>query len=158
MQTISKADLLDTDIGFYHCTRAPATEVAVRLADKALGQGKRLLILGEKARLAELDRLLWTLIDSSFLPHALAGGPHDSEQPILLAETPEAANGATLLLSLEAGIPAALDGFERVLNLFEDGTPAHSRARGDWKALADRDGVVRSYWQQTERGGWDKRA
>jgi len=130
----------------------------VRLAEKALGQGKRLLIVGDRARLEELDRLLWTQADHSFLPHALAGGPHDSEQPILLAETPEPANGAPLLLSLEAGIPADLSAFERVLNLFEDGTAAHSRARADWKALADRDGVVRSYWQQTERGGWEKKA
>jgi len=136
----------------------PALEVAVRLAEKALGQGKRLLIVGDRARLEELDRLLWTQADHSFLPHALAGGPHDSEQPILLAETPEPANGAPLLLSLEAGIPADLSAFERVLNLFEDGTAAHSRARADWKALADRDGVVRSYWQQTERGGWEKKA
>jgi DNA polymerase III subunit chi len=130
----------------------------VRLADKAHASGKRLLIVGERARLEELDRLLWTFIDNSFLPHALAGGPHDADQPILLAEAPEPANGATLLLSLEAGIPADLSRFERVLNLFEDGTPAHSRARADWKALADREGLVRSYWQQTERGGWDKRA
>ncbi len=136
----------------------PANEVAVRLADKVLGQGKRLLIVGEASRLEALDRLLWTFGDNSFLPHGRAGGPHDADQPILLAETPDPANGATLLLSLEAGIPADMAPFERVLNLFEDGTPAHSRARADWKALADREGVARSYWQQTERGGWEKRA
>jgi DNA polymerase III subunit chi len=95
--------------------------------------------------------------DASFLPHGRAGGPHDGDQPILLAETPDPANGAVLLLSLEAGIPADMTRFERVLNLFEEGSPAHSRARADWKALADRDGVERSYWQQTERGGWEKR-
>jgi DNA polymerase-3 subunit chi len=136
----------------------PANEVAVRLTEKAHSGGKRLLIVGDRARLEELDRLLWTYADHSFLPHALAGGPHDSEQPILLAEAPDPANGATLLLSLEGGIPADFSAFERVLNLFEDGTPAHSRARADWKALADRDGVVRTYWQQTERGGWEKKA
>ena len=154
------------DIGFYHCTRAPAAEVAVRLSAKVLESGGRLLVVGERPRLEALDKALWALVPDSFLPHALAGGEFDSEQPILLAETAEpvngapphgAANGARLLLSLEAGVPGDMDGFERVLNLFEDGSAAHERARLDWKALGSRDGLTRSYWQQNERGGWEKR-
>jgi DNA polymerase-3 subunit chi len=146
------------EIAFYHCTRQPANEVAIRLAEKALAGGQRLLVIGARERLEALDRLMWTYTDHSFLPHGLAGGPHDPDQPILLSETAEPANGAKLLLSLEAGVPATLDGFDRLFNLFEDGTPAHTRARADWKALADRDGMTRSYWQQTERGGWRKQA
>ncbi|WP_181160121.1 DNA polymerase III subunit chi [Sandaracinobacter neustonicus] len=145
------------DIGFYHCTRAPAAEVAVRLCAKALESGGRLLIVGERARLEALDKALWTQVADSFLPHALAGGAYDSEQPILLSETAEPVNGAKLLLSLEAGVPGAMDGFDRVLNLFEDGSPAHERARLDWKALGSREELTRSYWQQNERGGWEKR-
>lgn len=164
------------DIGFYHCTRAPAADVAVRLSARVLESGKRLLVIGERSRLEALDKALWTLLPDSFLPHALAGGDADSEQPILLSEKAVPANGATLLLSLEAGVPGEMDSFERVLNLFEDGSAAHARARADWKALsaradmaeataradlteaAARDGLTRSYWQQTERGGWEKRA
>ena len=145
------------DIGFYHCTRAPAAEVAVRLSAKVLESGQRLLVVGERPRLEALDKALWALVPDSFLPHALAGGAFDADQPILLAETAEPVNGAKLLLSLEAGVPGAMDGFERVLNLFEDGSPAHERARLDWKALGSRDGLTRSYWQQNERGGWEKR-
>lgn len=146
------------DIGFYHCTRAPANEVAIRLAEKALAGGQRLLVIGARERLETLDKLMWTYADHSFLPHGLAGGDHDAHQLVLLSETTEPANGAKLLLSLEAGVPATLDGFDRLLNLFEDGTPAHTRARADWKALADREGMTRSYWQQTERGGWQRQA
>lgn len=146
------------DIGFYHCTRAPALEVAVKLAAKAHGQGLRVLVLGERPRLEALDSALWTDRPESFLAHGLAGGPHDADQPILLSDAPVPANGATLLLSLEAGVPDALDGFDRVLNLFEDGTPAHDRARADWKALAAREGLTRSYWQQTDRGSWERKA
>ena len=145
------------DIGFYHCTRAPAAEVAVRLSAKALEGGQRLLVIGPADRLAALDKALWTLLPDSFLPHGLAGGADDAEQPILLSETVTPANGARLLLSLEAGVPGEMDGFDRVLNLFEDGSPAHERARLDWKALGSRDGLTRSYWQQNERGGWEKR-
>ena len=116
------------------------------------------LVIGARDRLEQLDTLMWTYADHSFLPHGLAGGDHDADQPVLLSETVAPANGATLLLSLEAGVPGTLDGFDRLLNLFEDGTPAHTRARADWKALADREGMTRSYWQQTERGGWQRQA
>lgn len=146
------------DIGFYHCTRMPANEVAIRLAEKVLGGGQRLLVIGARERLETLDKLMWTYADHSFLPHALAGGDHDADQPVLLSEAAEQTNGATLLLSLAVGVPPTLDGFDRLFNLFEDGTPAHSRARADWKALADREGMTRSYWQQTEQGGWHKQA
>jgi DNA polymerase-3 subunit chi len=149
---------LPLDIGFYHCTRAPAADVAVRLSAKALEGGQRLLVIGAPDRLAALDKALWTLIPDSFLAHGMAGSAQDADQPILLSETVEPVNGARLLLSLEAGVPGGMDGFDRVLNLFEDGTPAHERARLDWKALSTREGLTRSYWQQTERGGWEKRA
>ena len=132
--------------------------MAIRLAEKVLAGGQRLLVIGARDRLEQLDKLMWTYADHSFLPHALAGGAHDADQPVLLSETVEPANGAKLLLSLEAGVPAALDSFDRLLNLFEDGSPAHTRARADWKALADRDGLTRSYWQQTDKGGWQKQA
>lgn len=155
-----------TDVGFYHCTRAPALEVAVRLAAKAFGGGQRLMVLAPPERLEALDKLMWTFDEASFLPHAQAGSENDAEQPVLLAPVlgqvslgeAAPANGARLLMLMETGLPAGFDAFDRVLNLFEDGTPAHERARTDWKALQARDGVTRSYWQQKEGGGWDKRA
>lgn len=144
------------DIGFYHCTRAPAVDVAVRLIAKAYAAGARILVTGAPAGLAALDKALWTTDAESFLPHALAGAADDGAQPILLAETAEAANGATMLLSLQAGIPAGFEQFQRVLNLFEEGGEAHQRARADWKALGGLSGATRTYWQQKEGGGWEK--
>jgi DNA polymerase III subunit chi len=144
------------DVGFYHCTRAPAVEVAVKLAAKALASGERLLMVGERAQLDALDKALWVQDPDSFLAHGFAGTADDPEQPILLSEQPVAGNGARLLLLVEAGVPAELGGFDRVLNLFEEGGAAHQRARADWKALGGREGVARTYWQQTERGGWEK--
>ncbi len=145
------------EIGFYHCTRAPVLETAVRLAAKALDSGQRLLVVGDKGMLAALDTALWEQIPDSFLAHGEAGGADDAQQPILLSGVVEPANGAGLLMLLEQGIPGDLAAFSRLLSLFADGSEAHARARLDWKALADREGVTRSYWQQTPRGGWEKR-
>jgi len=146
------------EVGFYHCTRAPATEVALRLAAKAHAAGQRLLILVASAQLEPLDRALWVEDRDSFLPHAIAGGAHDAEQPILLADQlpAEPPNGARLLMLLEQGLPPEFAGFTRLLNLFDDNSPAHHRARTDWKAIGSRSGLDRSYWRQTPRGGWEK--
>jgi len=154
LPTITRADLLE--VGFYHCTRQPAARIAVRLAALAYGSGQRLLIVGAPERLEALDTALWVDDPESFLPHALAGGEHDADQPILLSETPDPANNARLLMVLETGLPAEFDRFDRVLNLFDDGSDAHLRARTDWKAIADREGVERVYWQQSPQGKWER--
>lgn len=150
------------EVGFYHCTHQPALKIASRLAARAWESGQRLLITGTAERLQLLDKGLWVDDPASFLPHAMAGEAEDAEQPILLAETPvpengEAANSARLLMVLEVGLPVSFERFDRVLNLFDDGTDAHTRARADWKAIGGRDGIQRVYWQQNERGGWEKR-
>ncbi len=129
----------------------------MRLAAKAYASGQRLLVVGGADQLAALDRALWVSDPDSFLAHGRAGGAGDTDQPILLAETSAPANGASLLMLLETGLPAGFDRFERVLNLFDDGSEAHSRARADWKALGGRNEVSRAYWQQKEGGGWEKR-
>ena len=145
------------DIGFYHCTRAPVVAVGVRLIAKACAAGTRVVVTGDDSHLAAIDKALWADDPESFLPHAMAGDADDAAQPVLLSATAGPANGATLLVSLAAGLPAGFDHFTRVLNLFEDGSDAHVRARADWKALAGLSAVSRSYWQQKEQGGWEKK-
>lgn len=130
----------------------------MRLAARAMESGQRLLITGTPETLEALDKALWVDDPASFLPHALAGGEHDADQPILLSQTAEAANGARLLMLVESGLPALFDRYDRVLNLFNDGGDAHIRARADWKAIGGRDGVSRTYWQQNERGRWERMA
>lgn len=147
-----------TDVGFYHCTRSPLLQVAVRLAEKAYAGDQRMLIAGDAALLEELDELLWTYSDASFLPHAIAGRLDDSEQPLLLSPdiSQPPANGARLLMLLASAVPAEFAAFDRILNLFEEGTAAQVQARADWRRLASDADAGCSYWQQTERGGWQK--
>lgn len=131
----------------------------MRLAGKAHAAGQRLLMVADRGALDGLDRLLWTLDPASFLPHAIAGTMDDCDQPILLA--PEAVapapNGARLLMLVGQPLPAEADRFERILLLFEDGSPAHVRARADWRTTAADARLRRSYWQQTDGGGWKRK-
>lgn len=144
------------EVGFYHCTRRPAAEVAVQLAARAWDARQRLLIVAEGGTLDRLDRLLWTQDPASFLPHARAGAGAEAEQPILLSESLTAANRAELLMLVETPLPPLPQPFARAFHLFDDGSEGHLRARAEWKALAGSPHATRIFWKQSPSGRWEK--
>jgi DNA polymerase-3 subunit chi len=143
-------------VDFYHLTAVPLDRVLPRVAERVLAQGERLLIVAEAARLPALDRLLWAYRPDSFLPHACAEGEGDAGQPILLSAEPEPANRAGNI-ALADGIwrDAALE-FDRAFHFFDGERIVE--ARQAWRALADRAGIERRYWKQSEGGGWEQLA
>ena len=144
-------------VDFYHLTRAPLERVLPSVAQKILDGGGRLLIVAENedAR-AKLDQLLWRFSAESFLPHAQAGMGDDAVQPVLIAETTEAANSARNI-ALADGVwrDEALT-FDRAFHFFDADRIAEARTA--WKALADKPDIVRNYWKQDEAGKWEKAA
>lgn len=145
---------------FYHLTRTPLEATLPMLLGKAREAGWRVAVRGTSAeRMAWLDERLWLGTDDSFLPHGLAGGPHDADQPILLTTGPEAANGAQCVMAMDnAQVDAAeVAALKRVCILF-DGNDAQAVAasRDQWRALT-RAGCAAQYWSQ-EDGPWTKKA
>ncbi|MEX0309832.1 MAG: DNA polymerase III subunit chi [Tateyamaria sp.] len=144
---------------FYHLTRRPLEDTLTMLLGKALDAGWRVAVRGpDAARLGWVDDKLWLGTDEGFLPHGLAGGPHDADQPVLLT-TGEAGNGATCVMAID-GAPVSADevnALDRVCVLF-DGNDADALdvARGQWKTLKDA-GVAAQYWSE-ESGRWEKKA
>ncbi|GAB5433964.1 DNA polymerase III subunit chi [Tritonibacter mobilis] len=145
---------------FYHLTRKPLQETLPVLLDKARGAGWRIAVRGrDPERLAWLDDTLWLAGDASFLPHGIAGGPHDALQPILLTTASEAANGADCVMSVDGAEvqPDEVDALERVCILFDGTDPeAVQHARGQWKTLTAA-GCLAQYWSE-ESGRWEKKA
>ena len=62
---------------FYHLTRSAAEQLLPVLIGKSRAAGWRVELRGTDAgRMARLDEALWQ--GEGFLPHGLAGGPHDA--------------------------------------------------------------------------------
>lgn len=145
---------------FFHLMQsAPADTLAVN-APRALGQGWRVLVRGtDAATLERLDSDLWTRGgDESFLPHGLAGGTHDADQPILLG-TGDAVNGAKVLALIDGAgaTDAEIASMERVWVLFDGNDSARLQAaRLQWKAMTAA-GHAAQYWSE-ESGRWEKKA
>ncbi|WP_299207147.1 DNA polymerase III subunit chi [uncultured Tateyamaria sp.] len=144
---------------FYHLTRRPLEDTLIMLLGKSLQAGWRVAVRGpDVARLGWLDEKLWLGADEGFLPHGMAGGPHDADQPVLLTTGP-AANGATCVVSIDGAEVTAdeVAQLDRVCVLFDGNDPAAlDAARGQWKALKDA-GASAQYWSE-ESGRWEKKA
>ena len=148
---------------FYHLTRAPLEVTLPMLLDKARGAGWRVLVRGsDPARIAWLDERLWLAGDADFLPHGVAGGAHDADQPVLLAtDAPGTApaNGAACLMAVDGAPVSAAEVAQmaRVCVLFDgNDTAAVERARAQWKELTGA-GCAAQYWSE-ESGKWEKKA
>ena len=115
-----------------------------------------LVVAAEPERRASLDRQLWVYAADSFLPHTQAGGEADADQPVLIAGTTDAANGARFVALVDGGWRDEALGFDRAFHFFGDEEVVAARAA--WRALATRDGVERRYWKQDEDGRWQQAA
>lgn len=145
---------------FYHLIQsAPADTLAVN-APRALQQGWRVMVRGtDPAALERLDAALWLKGgDESFLPHGLAGGPQDADQPVLLGPGAPA-NGAKVLALVDGAeaTDAEIEAMERVWVLFDGNDEARLQAaRAQWKAMTGA-GHAAQYWSE-ESGRWEKKA
>ena len=146
------------DVLFYHLTRSPVERALEMLLEKALAAGWRVVVRGtDDAHLQRLDERLWLGPEERFLPHGLAGGPHDAHQPVLLTTDSAIPNGAACLMSLDGAEVSAQEAREltRVCILFDGADEAAlGRARAQWKALSDA-GIAAQYWSERS-GRWQK--
>ncbi|MDB5395302.1 MAG: polymerase subunit chi [Rhodospirillales bacterium] len=147
-----------TEVRFYHLQRQRLEDVLPALLEKARERGHRIVVqAGSPERVKALDALLWTYRPESFLPHgsgpAAATAP---DQPIWLTANEENPNAADVLVLVD-GATAELAPYTLCCELFDgldDSAVAAARKRwAEYKAAGH--GIT--YWQQGERGGWEKR-
>ncbi|MDP1026150.1 DNA polymerase III subunit chi [Sphingomonas sp. KR1UV-12] len=144
-------------VDFYHLTATPLDRALPRIAERIVAGGGRLLVVsGAEDQRRHLDRHLWAYTPESFLPHAETGGPDDADQPILIAATSDAANGARHIALVDGVWRDDALAFDRAFHFFDDDRIQDARLA--WKALAGRDGIERRYWKQGDGGRWEQAA
>jgi DNA polymerase-3 subunit chi len=148
-----------TEVSFYHLERTAVEAALPKILEKALAAGLRCVVVaGSDERVAALNSALWTYHQNSFLPHGSAEDGTAAEQPVYLTTLEENPNGATVLALVDGAEGLDLGAFDRVLDLFDGhDSQAVEAARARWKALKGA-GHDLTYWQQTERGGWEQKA
>ncbi len=113
---------------------------ACRLAEKAYHLQNRVFINTEsRAQAQQLDELMWTFRDGSFVPHDLyaEGSAPEDEGPILVAHEAAPHQSMDLLINLVPAVPAFLDSFERLAELVDADAGRRTAARERFKYYRD---------------------
>jgi len=119
-----------TQVDFYF-NAEDRLQVACRLAAKAAGEGKRLLVYVPDGELAaKVDRLMWTWPAIGFVPHCPVHDPLAPDTPVLIAQGQETPD-AEVLLNLGRECPPHFERFARLVEIVgaDDAERAAGRER-----------------------------
>lgn len=146
------------EIRFYHLLSQPLYQALPALVAKAYENGHRILIRAPEVEHEAISEALWSFKPESFLPHGFDKDGNPQQHPIWLSEQAENVNEADLLIlthNLEQPIG---NEYKLCCDIFDGRIEADVlAARARWKAYKEQGHEV-AYWQQTEQGGWDKKA
>lgn len=104
---------------------------ACRLAEKVYRLKQSVHIqAGDRQRAAQLDDLLWTFRDGSFVPHEMIDARDTYvESPITIGGTTESLRPADLLINLTDELPPGLASFPRVAEIVTSDEDRKQRSR-----------------------------
>jgi len=138
-----------TEVDFYILKdKAPQAgmQFACRLAEKIFKDGHQVYINTTSGQqLKQLDDLLWTFRQGSFLPHAVCTSNEPEATPILLGHAIEPEGPSDVLVNLAEDIPAFFSRFSRVTELVSGDDTQREMARTRYKFYKDRGYTVRSH-------------
>ena len=113
---------------------------ACRLTEKVWRLGHRAYLLtADPAAANELDELLWTFSQGSFVPHALYRQEEDADNhPVLIGHAEPPAALSDVLISLSAEVPAWFSRFTRVVEMVGASEDDKARARERFRFYRER--------------------
>jgi DNA polymerase-3 subunit chi len=103
----------------FHTNIADKLAYACRLARKAYAsRGKVVLLAEDAAQAAQLNEALWTLGETDFIPHVMAGDPLAAETPVIVTDSDDAElPHHDMLVNLTRRTPAHFARFARVFEI-----------------------------------------
>lgn len=132
-----------TRIDFYILENASTPQAAelfiCRLAEKAFNRDHSIYINTPSAETAEnLDNLLWTFREGSFIPHRLHHQPHPAACPVIIGYDHEPQQLAELMINHSQAIPSFFSRFDRVAEIVSGDEEARNQARERFRFYRDR--------------------
>ena len=131
-----------TEIGFHFNVAAPAG-YACRLIRKALRQGSPITITGPRVALEGIDRELWALGPTEFVPHAWAADAASVPARLhpttaWLAPEPLDAPMQGALVNLGEAVPRGFESYHRLIEIVSADEGDRAAARERWKGYVGR--------------------
>ncbi|MGE4219687.1 MAG: DNA polymerase III subunit chi [Alphaproteobacteria bacterium] len=148
-----------TEVRFYHLQRTNLERALPQLLEKTLERNWRAVVKAASAERVEAQNgQLWTYGRESFLPHGSTKDGHGDRQPVWLTEADDNPNAASVLFLVDGAETLRLGDYTLCCELFDgNDETALAKARDHWRRYKA-EGHTLTYWQQSERGGWVKKA
>lgn len=119
--------------------------LACKLVAKAYAGEKQVYIqCADQIRAEQLDALLWSFDDISFIPHSLSSAQDADKAPIIIGWQAPASNDAQILLNLHPDVPADANGYERILEIVTADPDCKKTCREHYKAYQAQDFPLKS--------------
>jgi DNA polymerase-3 subunit chi len=113
--------------------------LACRLTEKAFKKGHQVYINTDSGQqLKQLDDMLWTFRDGSFLPHGLYEEASHDTHPVLLGHAIEPEGPSDVLVNLSNAVPSFFSRFNRVAELVGGDAAQREYARERYRFYKDR--------------------
>jgi DNA polymerase-3 subunit chi len=142
-----------TQIDFYTQVE-DKLQTACRLTAKARSRGLRVtLFCPDRDTAARLDRMLWSVPATGFLPHCRPDEPLAKVTPVLIDSTGESPLHDEVLINLHSEWPACFSRFQRLAEIVctDDADRAGARAR--YKFYRDRGYEIRTHDLSGQQSG-----
>lgn len=112
---------------------------ACRLVEKIYQQQRRAYIhTGSEEEARQLDRLLWTYRQDSFLPHGLLGVVNPQFTPILIGWGEDPGSENDVLINLAPEVPIFFSRFDRVSEIIDADPQVRDLGRQRYRFYRDR--------------------
>jgi len=122
------------------------TLFACRLTDKAYRLGHRVYIHTASAeQTSQLDELLWTFQQNSFVPHEVYRDGGDDRPPVQLGHNSEPDASHAVLINLAPEVPLFFSRFERVAELVNGEETIRQQSRQRYSFYKERGYPLRTH-------------
>ena len=107
---------------------------ACRLTEKAWKLNLNIaLYMSNKHDTDDMDALLWSFRETSFLPHSIADKNQQPDSSIILSDDETLLGKADLLINISHTLPEKLPNYGRIAEIVPDRDPERSHARQRFK-------------------------
>ncbi|NIP72605.1 MAG: DNA polymerase III subunit chi [Gammaproteobacteria bacterium] len=120
--------------------------LACKLVEKAYKLGHRIYVhTGSAEESAQLDELLWTFRQGSFVPHGLHPQSDVGDAPVLIGHDAAPEEIQDVLVNLTNEVPAFFSRFQRVAELVDGGEDSRRKGRERFRFYRDRGYELQSH-------------
>jgi DNA polymerase III subunit chi len=134
-----------TAIDFYTHVGSPL-DVAARIVQKAWTQHGAVRVLTPDAATTDaLDRLLWTHVALSFIPHCRLSSPLAADTPVIVDDALTHEGDASVLINLHPQAPPFFSRFERLAEIVATDDSATAAGRARYRYYRERGYTLRTH-------------